>query len=74
VKYGLWENGKRIRWFDEQTIKLISQRTVDYTTFFTEPESINSVRPNSGFNQPSDFNQKLQSIKRQLKVPIEPAI
>lgn len=25
VKYGLWENGKRARWYDEQTIKLIDQ-------------------------------------------------
>jgi hypothetical protein len=24
MKYGLWEGGKRIKWFDEQSIKLIS--------------------------------------------------
>lgn len=32
VKYGLWENGKRVKWFDEQTIKLINTRTFDFTT------------------------------------------
>lgn len=24
IKYGLWEGGKRVTWFDEQTIKLIN--------------------------------------------------
>ena len=32
VKYGLWENGKRLKWFDEQSIKLINQLTLDYAT------------------------------------------
>lgn len=25
IKYGLWEGGKRSKWFDEQSIKLINQ-------------------------------------------------
>jgi hypothetical protein len=69
IKYGLWENGKRITWFDEQKIKLISQQTLDYTTFFTEPESANTMRPNCTFSKPHDFDQKLNAIKRKLKVP-----
>jgi hypothetical protein len=39
MKFGLWEGGKRMKWFDEQSIKLINQNTIDYTTLFTEPES-----------------------------------
>ena len=52
MKYGLWEGGKRIRWFDEQNIKLISQNTLDYTSFFTEAESQGTIRPNSNFTRP----------------------
>lgn len=69
IKYGLWEGGKRIKWFDEQSIKLISQQTLDYTTFFTEQESANNIRPNSNFLRSGDFDTKLNAIKRLLKVP-----
>lgn len=32
MRYGLWENGKRITWFDsEETIKGIIDRSLDYT-------------------------------------------
>ena len=24
IEYGLWENGKRVKWFDEQTVMLIN--------------------------------------------------
>lgn len=69
IKFGLWENGKRVKWFDEQTIKLINQLTYDYTTEFKEPESGNHVRPQSTFNKPKDFDMGLNTIKRVLKVP-----
>ena len=69
TKYGLWENGKRVKWFDEQTIKLISQMTYDYTTEFIEQESGKNVKPNCTFSKPTNFDEKLNKIKRQLKVP-----
>ena len=25
IKYGIWENGKRNKWFDDQTVAMISQ-------------------------------------------------
>jgi len=32
LRYGLWEDGKRIAWFDdENTIQAICNRTLDYT-------------------------------------------
>ena len=70
VKYGLWEHGKRIKWFDEQSIKLINQQTLDYTTYFAEQDSANNVRPNSIFTKPADFDARLNSVKKELKVPL----
>ena len=69
MKYGLWENGKRVKWFDEQSIKLINQRTFDYTTSFTEEESANHVRANSTFLKPEDLDFHINKIKRELRVP-----
>jgi hypothetical protein len=34
VKYGLWEDGKRIEWFNEEDIADINQRRFDYKKFF----------------------------------------
>jgi hypothetical protein len=34
VKYGLWEDGKRIEWFSEEEIAKINQRRLDYTKCF----------------------------------------
>jgi hypothetical protein len=69
MKYGLWEGGKRMMWFEQEQIDLIQKRTLDYTTFFKEPESINSVPPNCTFSKPPDFDTKLSIIKRELRVP-----
>lgn len=69
MKYGLWEGGKRVKWFDEQSIKLINQQTLDYTTFFSEEQSSNHVKPNATFTPPHDFESKLSNIKRKLNVP-----
>ena len=30
VKYGLWENGKRIRWFSEEEVEQIKKGDLDY--------------------------------------------
>lgn len=69
MKYGLWEGGKRVKWFDEQTIKLINQRTFDFTTQFQEDDSANQVKPNCTFSKPDDLDFQISRIKRELKVP-----
>jgi len=33
-KFGLWEDGKRIEWFDEGKIEAINSGRFDYTTLF----------------------------------------
>jgi hypothetical protein len=33
-KFGLWEDGKRIEWFDEVKIEAINIGRFDYTTLF----------------------------------------
>jgi len=70
VKYGLWENGKRLKWFDEQSIMLINQHTFDYTTLFTEQQSITLVQPKANFTVPPEFELGLATIKRVLNVPL----
>ena len=35
IKYGLWEDGKRIKWFEQSDIAQINKNLLDYTQFFT---------------------------------------
>jgi hypothetical protein len=59
-------------WFEQEQFDLIQRRTLDYTTFFKEPESINLVRPNCTFNRPAEFDSRLNAIKEELRVPPAP--
>ena len=34
LKYGLWEDGKRIEWFNESDVDLINRKSLDYTNYF----------------------------------------
>jgi hypothetical protein len=34
VKYGLWEDGKRIEWFNEAEVTALNQHKLDYSTYF----------------------------------------
>jgi len=36
-RYGLWEDGKRIEWFDEQTVEEIQRGEKDFRVFFNNP-------------------------------------
>ncbi len=39
VKYGLWEDGKRIEWFDDKNVTLINSKELDYTSYFKQQGS-----------------------------------
>ena len=34
LKYGLWEDGRRKEWFNEEQVRAINRHEMDYTTFF----------------------------------------
>jgi len=40
MKYGLWEEGKRIEWIAPDTAQLIMQGKYDYSSGFKKQESI----------------------------------
>lgn len=64
LKYGLWEDGKRIEWFDENEIQSINAHRMDYLPYFTSEQSKQMVEPNANFNKPKTFEANLADIKR----------
>ncbi|CDW71402.1 UNKNOWN [Stylonychia lemnae] len=63
VKYGLWEDGKRIEWFSETDVQMINQRKKDYTEYFKQADSAEMVAQNASFRRPPRFDDKLSEIK-----------
>lgn len=65
IKFGLWEGGKRINWFDEQQIKEIELGQLDYHQYFKSPESSIGLT-DIKFDQPRDFDTELSRVDRDL--------
>ena len=52
VKYGLWEHGNRLVWFNEEQINLINNFLYNYAAEFKEKESLTLIPSNANFFPP----------------------
>ena len=66
VKYGLWEDGKRIEWFNEGEVTAINSHRLDYTSYFHQTDSHEMVDRGASFSKPNGFEDKLSEIKRRI--------
>lgn len=66
MKYGLWEDGKRIEWFVEHQVQQINNYQLDYGTFFNQSESDNMVDRGACFRKPANFDDRLIEVKRRI--------
>ena len=64
TKYGLWEDGKRIEWFNEDQISRINNYSEDYTKFFNQSDSKQMVDSHSCFRKPANFDSQLDVVKK----------
>ena len=67
VKYGLWEDGKRIEWFNETQVQAINNGQMNYTTFFHQTDSERMVEPNAHFYKPISFEERLAEVQRRIE-------
>ena len=65
TQYGLWENGKRVRWFDENEKEEIQENKLDYKKF-KESDTSPNFAPNASFEQPETFQERLDILKGKL--------
>ncbi len=63
TKYGLWENGRRIKWFTPEEVVRISEGTLDYAEFFELPKSKNEIPKGLGFEPPTNFDTLVNTVK-----------
>jgi hypothetical protein len=71
LRFGLWEEGKRIEWFDSNIVNMINNGKIDYTTFFNKDESSQVVDAYSIYEAPKDFNLNLDMVKKLIKVSLK---
>ncbi len=64
MKYGIWEDGKRIEWVEPELADKISKGLFDYRPMFKKPESALALDCyKNNFNRPGNFDQRLANIK-----------
>lgn len=65
-KYGLWEDGKRIEWFDEEAVRDINSGDTSWREHFKKPDSSNFIEKGADFTKPKGFDMKLIEVKERL--------
>jgi hypothetical protein len=68
LKYGLWEHGKRVRWFDDTEVQQINKKQLNYAPYFTEKESAEGLRLNAVFTKPDTYDRAMAQVKSVLNI------
>lgn len=66
MKFGLWEDGKRIEWFNEAQVNQINYHGFDYTQYFKQTDSDRMVEDNAILARPDDFDDRIADMKRKI--------
>ena len=66
-KFGLWEDGKRIEWFNETQVGAINNLQLNYTTFFHQTDSERMVEGDATFKKPRGFDDALAVVSRRIE-------
>ena len=67
TKSGLWEEGKRIEWFDSDQQGEILSNKLDYKMYFRKTESGFNVDSFASFEVPDKFEDRVNAIKDKFK-------
>ena len=65
-KHGLWEDGKRIKWFDDETIQDINKGDTTWWNYFNNPDSSNFVEKDADFCIPREFDMRIIEVNDKL--------
>ena len=69
TKHGLWEDGKRIKWFTDDEVNEIKAGLLDWTKIFHDPASI----PNADqcleclFEAPNGFMKRIDKLQKDIE-------
>jgi hypothetical protein len=67
-RHGLWEFGKRIKWYEDSDVALINQRKFDYLQDFSDPEAKKYSKASFTFEKPAGLTKELEKLKKTLNV------
>ncbi len=55
IKHGLWENGRRIKWFSKEEVRAIESGDTGFLETLSNPRSAAIVQHRYGFHPPPHF-------------------
>lgn len=61
TRYGIWELGKVVKWFDTVPNDLTAE-SIDFSKYFKNAESASLLPDKCKFSKPSDFDQRIQDL------------
>ena len=72
MRVGLWENGKRSTWLDEQQVSKINNKdfSSEMATIFKDPASVEALPSDSGLDKPDGWQEGMNKITDTLNVPL----
>ena len=70
-RFGLWEHGKRVKWFDEPTQVLINQNRFDVSGSFKDQKSALVMKPNATFEKPDYYDEAMLKVRRTLNITFQ---
>lgn len=68
TRYGLWEHGKRLKWYDEETVELIQQHRYDVAQDMSTPAAAGFLEAEATFDRPDGIDEQLYNIKLTFKL------
>lgn len=71
----MWEQGKRLMWFDQEAIDQIGKGNYNYSKLFAEDASVKLCEPDATFMPPAEFKDEIAHIKSlfELQYQTEPS-
>jgi hypothetical protein len=68
MKRGIWEDGKKLQWLDEEEVRAIEKGEMDFSLLFKEGESYEKIRriKFSFFKGPENFENSKKKLRLML--------
>ena len=72
VRVGLWENGRRVMWLDEQQVSKINSDDFasELASIFVDQASLEALPSGAAIGKPDGWQKSMDEIKETLNVPL----
>ena len=72
MRVGLWENGRRVKWLDEQQVSKINSKDFasELASIFKDQASLEALPSGAAIVKPDGWQETMNEIAKTLSVPL----